>query len=320
MKTKLNSMSILSAVLTLIMVGACEYREIAVGELVPKTVSDDPNLPNFSLSDGTKLHLETYGNPSDPILIVLHGGPGNSYKPYLAWQSLSEDYFMVYWDQRGAGLSERVPNIELNGPQYLLDLDEIGDHFSPDQKFYLIGHSWGGAYAAYYVQNHPDRVEKLVLLEPGPMNKASMENTTGATVNFFSKELQAFLNNSDYLFPGNDEAADYFRMTSKFEKQRLEYADTRQGFRCNYYLNDWRGLWDKSFTADFTSGIKENFSNEVLFIAGTEERLGADYQKRYQSIHFNLYENKVFVIDDADHYQIINNPLTIPKIREYFNY
>lgn len=298
---------------------SCNRQEIEPGDLVPKTVIDDPSLPSFTLSDGTKLHLETFGDPSNPVLIVLHGGPGNSYKPYLKWKELSNEYFMVYWDQRGAGLSERVPNEELTGPQYLKDLHEIGNHFSPSKKFYLIGHSWGGAYASYYVQNYPERVEKLVLIEPGPMNKAAMENTTGATVKFFEKELQAFLNNSDYLIPGNDEKADYFRMTSKFEEQTIENSDTRQGYRCNYYINDWRGLWDKSYTADFTKGIKENYSTEVLFMAGTTERLGAEYQKKYQAIHFNLYGGEVFVLDGSDHGQTISNPLTIPKIREYFN-
>ncbi len=317
MRITLNN--IMVATIILILIYACTQQEIAPGELVPKTVTNDPTLPSFTLSDGTKLHLETFGDPVKPVLIVLHGGPGNSYKPYLKWKSLSDDYFMVYWDQRGAGLSERVPNKELTGPHYLKDLVEIGDHFSPTNKFYLIGHSWGGAYASYYVQNYPERVEKLVLLEPGPMNKPAMENTPAAAVDFFSKALQAFLNNSDYLFPGNDEAGDYFRMTSKFEHQRISYTDTRQGFRCNYYINDWRGLWDKSYTADFTNGIKENFVEEVLFIAGSTDRLGAAYQKEYQAVHFNLYENEVFVIDGADHYEIIDHPLTLPKIRSYLN-
>jgi proline iminopeptidase len=318
MKMKIKTYLILALTISIV-ISACEQDAIEVGTLVPKTVTNDPTLPSFTLSDGTKLHLETFGDPTKPVLIILHGGPGNSYKPYLAWQPLSDKYFMVFWDQRGAGLSERVPNSELTGPQYLKDLDEIGNHFSPERKFYLIGHSWGGAFAAYYVQNHPDRVEKLVLMEPGPMNKPAMENTTAAAVDFFNKDLQAFLNNSDYLFPGNDEAGDYFRMTSKFERQRIEYTDTRQGFRCNYYLNDWRGLWDKSYTADFTHGIKENFAEEVLFISGSTQRLGVAYQREFQAQYFILYENDVFVIEGADHYEIIDHPLTLPKIRAYFN-
>jgi proline iminopeptidase len=299
---------------------ACKKAEIEVGELNRKTVVDDPNLPSFRLTDGTLLHLQSFGDPSNPVLIVLHGGPGNSYKPYLPWKALSDEYFMIFWDQRGAGLSERVPNEELNGPQYLKDLHEIGNHFSPNEPFYLIGHSWGGAYAAYYVQHYPNRVEKLVLLEPGPMNKSAMENVTAANVDFLDKDLQAFLNNSDYLIPGNDEAADYFRMSSKFEELKLENADFRQGFRCNYYINEWRGLWDGSHTADFTSGTKENYAAAVLMIAGTSERLGVNYQRTYQAPYFKLYEEAIYVIEGADHYEILRSPLTLPKIRSYFKH
>jgi proline iminopeptidase len=299
---------------------ACKKEEIKVGELNQKTVVEDSSLPSYRLADGTLLHLESFGDPSNPVLFVLHGGPGNSYKPYLPWKALSDDYFMVFWDQRGAGLSERVPNDELNGPQYLKDLHEIGNYFSPNEPFYLIGHSWGGAYAAYYVKHYPNRVEKLVLIEPGPMNKAAMENVTAANVEFFNKELQAFLNNSDYLIPGNDEAADYFRMSSKFEDFKLENADFRQGFRCNYYLNEWRGLWDGSHTADFTTGIKEKYPTEVLMIAGTSKRLGVNYQSTYHAPYFNLYEDAVYVLDRADHYETIRSPLLLPKIRYYFKH
>jgi len=298
---------------------ACQ--EVKVGDLVPATVIDNPSLPSFTLSDGTKLHLETFGNPNNPVLIVLHGGPGNSYRPYLRWQVFSDAYYVVFWDQRGAGLSERVPNEELTGDQYLKDLNELVGHFSPNNKVYLIGHSWGGAYAAYYVQNYPEKVEKLVLIEPGPMNKIAAENTTGTDSDIFGKEEQAFVNISDYLIPGNDEKADYFRANLTFEEQGdASLWDWREGFRANYYINDWRGLWDGSYTFDFTTGIKENFSTEVLFIAGTgEARLGQDFQITYQAPFFNLYEGSVFIIEGADHNATITSPLTVPKIREYFN-
>ncbi|MCT4664075.1 MAG: alpha/beta hydrolase [Flavobacteriales bacterium] len=308
-------------VLTLLFLGlltSCDKKDIVVGDLVPKTVVDDLSLPSFTLSDGTKLHLETFGNPSNPVVIILHGGPGNSYRPYLRWKSLSDDYFLVFWDQRGAGLSERSANDKLTPPQYLKDLHEIGNHFSPSRKLYLIGHSWGGAYASYYIQKYPNRVKKTVLLEPGPLNKVAMENTNPTAKNFFDKELQAFLNNSDYLIPQNDEKADYFRMTSQFEEKTHEDTDTRQGYRCNYFINEWRGLWDKSYSADFTKGIKENFKNDVLFIAGTSERLGVDYQKNYQAPYFNLYNNKIMTIEGASHYEILAHSKTLPSIRDYF--
>jgi len=45
------------------------------GQLVPLTVDEDPTLPSISVN-GTQLHAETFGNPTDPMLVILHGGPG----------------------------------------------------------------------------------------------------------------------------------------------------------------------------------------------------------------------------------------------------
>jgi len=43
----------------------------APGNLVPKTVDEDPTLPSLELA-GTKLHFETVGDPSKPVIIFLH--------------------------------------------------------------------------------------------------------------------------------------------------------------------------------------------------------------------------------------------------------
>src|SRR5688572_29141984 len=77
------------------------------GNLVPKTVVDDPTLPAIAIN-GTRLHSEAFGEPTDPIIVVLHGGPGSDYRGLLPLRALAEDgYRVVFWDQRGAGLSQR---------------------------------------------------------------------------------------------------------------------------------------------------------------------------------------------------------------------
>ncbi|MDL1892501.1 alpha/beta hydrolase, partial [Sphingobacteriales bacterium CHB3] len=50
--------------------------------MVPLTVDQDPSLPSISVN-GTQLHAETYGNPNDPMIVVLHGGPGSDYRSLL---------------------------------------------------------------------------------------------------------------------------------------------------------------------------------------------------------------------------------------------
>ena len=79
---------------------------------VPATVMDDPGLSRLVI-DGYTFHGEIFGQSDNPVVIVLHGGPGGDYRSLLGLQALADEYFVVFYDQRGAGLSERVPAEQL---------------------------------------------------------------------------------------------------------------------------------------------------------------------------------------------------------------
>ncbi|HXI19537.1 MAG TPA: alpha/beta fold hydrolase, partial [Gemmatimonadales bacterium] len=133
------------------------------GNLVPRTVAEDPSLPAIEMN-GARFHMETIGNPSNPVIVFLHGGPGGDYRSMLrlagrfGGYSLADEYFLVYWDQRGAGLSERRNRGELTNAQYLADLDSLIARYAPGRPVYLIGESWGGMFATAYINTHPQRV------------------------------------------------------------------------------------------------------------------------------------------------------------------
>src|SRR5262245_28214126 len=77
------------------------------GSLVPRTVAEDPRPPRIEVA-GTLLHAEAFGDPAAPMVMALHGGPGNDYRGMLPLKALADDgYRVVFWDQRGAGLSQR---------------------------------------------------------------------------------------------------------------------------------------------------------------------------------------------------------------------
>ena len=52
------------------------------GNLVPRTVDEDPTLPSIALA-GTVFHAEAFGDPNKPVVIFLHGGPGGDYRDFL---------------------------------------------------------------------------------------------------------------------------------------------------------------------------------------------------------------------------------------------
>jgi proline iminopeptidase len=71
---------------------------------VPNTVATDPTIPHIEI-DGVVFHAETFGDPQNPTVVVVHGGPGGNYGYLLNLHQLENDYFVVFYDQRGSGLS-----------------------------------------------------------------------------------------------------------------------------------------------------------------------------------------------------------------------
>lgn len=117
------------------------------------------------------LHLSEAG--SGPALVMLHGGgPGASgvsnYRQNIA--ALAERLRVLLPDQPGFGRSYRPSEAELEKESItqitvdaLVDaLDDLGI-----AKAHVVGNSLGGAAAIALAQQHPDRVDRLVLMAPG---------------------------------------------------------------------------------------------------------------------------------------------------------
>jgi proline iminopeptidase len=132
---------------------------------VPFTVTDDPALPRLH-GAGVLLHGHVAGSAGAPLAVVLHGGPGGDHRALLALKGLSHTHRVLLYDQRGAGLSERVPPDRLTVADHLADLDALIAAQGGGPAV-LIGHSWGAMLAVAYVGHRPTAVSRAVLIEPG---------------------------------------------------------------------------------------------------------------------------------------------------------
>jgi proline iminopeptidase len=101
-------------------------------------------------------------DPSNPLLLYLHGGPGHSLIPfaYVASSFLTDRFTVVYWDQRGAGLSFEAadPPETLSVKQLVLDTLSVTKYLEArfnQKKIYLLGHSWGSTLGSVVVQKSP---------------------------------------------------------------------------------------------------------------------------------------------------------------------
>ena len=139
------------------------------GNLVPKTVDQDSSLPSISIN-GTMLHAESFGDPDSALLIVLHGGPGADYRSLLNCKEFSDQgYRVVFYDQRGSGLSKRHPKNTYSLQLMYDDLTAVINHYrtSVNQKVFLLGHSWGAILATAYINEYPNAISGVILSEPG---------------------------------------------------------------------------------------------------------------------------------------------------------
>ncbi len=315
------------------------YLAAETPEPVAQTVMDDPSLPSMEVN-GVKLHLQTFGDPSNPVIIVLHGGPGDDHLMLLPLQALSDDYFVVFYDQRGSGLSRRVSDEELSYEAMLAELGAIVDHFSPDAPVRLIGHSWGAMLSSGYVGQHPDRVLQAVLAEPGfltPEAGAAFLEATGGmpdpSLEVISLLWWAFMESMHIDGPDDDARRDYLMLrlaTSEIEDHPLagyfcggkpdpsSLEHFRFGTRANMVVQSRSMAEDGSLIAPFADNVA-GYPNKVLFMVGEcNSSIGAEHQREH---HLSLFqESELVVVEGAGHLMFGDEPeQSLRILRNYFD-
>jgi proline iminopeptidase len=111
-------------------------------------------------------------------LIVINGGPGLSHLAEPPADALAPQFRVVFYDQRGTGLSRTPRDGALDLPHQVGDLEALRRRLGA-QGVDLLGHSWGGLIAAAYAAQYPQRVGALVLADAEPADGvASARGTT----------------------------------------------------------------------------------------------------------------------------------------------
>lgn len=270
------------------------------GHLVPRTVTEDSSLPSITIN-GSRLHAETRGTPGKPVMIMLHGGPGADYRSLLALAdrhagySLADHYYIVFWDQRGAGLSERHTQDKLTIDQYDADLLAIVDRYAPGGQVTLVGQSWGGMYGTSFINRHPTRVKEAVFIETGPLKGSTFERIKGEL--FDLHLLREWLNDMAWtaqFFSADDHIRMDYQMTIGSEGSQPR-NNTRKGpgaepfwrlgAMANRYVQEDGQDAKGRFNYDFTTNL-QRYTGRVLLIAGSRsEVLGTPLQLEQQPLY-----------------------------------
>ncbi|MGR3813824.1 MAG: alpha/beta fold hydrolase [Cognatishimia activa] len=297
--------------------------------VVAPLVSEDATLPSVTVG-GVQLHLRQVDGPAGaPSIIVLHGGPGGDFRSLLALSALSETHNVVFYDQRGAGLSERVSAGQLTLNDYISELNGVKQLVSPNAPVTLIGHSWGGMLATAYLGVYPEDVTTAVLIEPGYLDSAGKSAWDEVASRYMSGTgywAEAVMTGfrAQHVDGPDPVAADDFlvgHMVGVFTNH------TENPYHCGdgYAAPNWRfgatATWAWSDTPDaVVDGLAANvrrFDGPVLLLVGEcNNWLGP-----LQNTHMQLFANAdLQIIPNAGHDVIWDNPeASIDAIRQFLD-
>ncbi|MBO2455693.1 alpha/beta hydrolase [Actinomadura barringtoniae] len=111
----------------------------------------------------TGMHVGRFGDPSGRPVVALHGITAHGGR----WRRIAEEYLPGHRtlapDLRGHGRSSHNPpwTVERHAGDVLALLDDSGI-----EEADVVGHSFGGLIAVHVTRMAPERVRRLVLLDP----------------------------------------------------------------------------------------------------------------------------------------------------------
>jgi proline iminopeptidase len=132
-------------------------------------VSASPALapgPHNVVLNGVRFFYSVGGTAADlPPVVFLHGGPGQGSEHFeaLGRHLLERELRVVYFDQRGSGLSERPVNRDYAIATMVDDIEALRRAFGTP-KIVVMGHSFGAVLALEYGAKYPASTSHVVIV------------------------------------------------------------------------------------------------------------------------------------------------------------
>jgi pimeloyl-ACP methyl ester carboxylesterase len=154
--------------------------------------------------NGIRLHYVTVGR--GPLILFVHGFPEFWYEWRKQLDEFGCDHQAVAPDMRGYNLSGKPVDLaQYRVPYMVEDLRALAAHLG-HEKFVLVGHDWGGVVAWAFAIAHPERLERLVIVNaPHPTifdreirENPAQQNASRYMLTFRSPEAEAILSADNY--------------------------------------------------------------------------------------------------------------------------
>lgn len=258
-------------------------------------------------------------NSSNPVMLFLHGGPGNSAMGYASkfTGELQKNFVVVLWDQRESGktaelnASDKPLSVALIESDAIEVVNYLRRRFSKD-KIYVMGHSWGGFLALKIAADHPELLRACLAVSPmvnqleserlslqWMLDKAKRENNQEAL-----KELQSvsvpFANGEQLYF----HRSWLLKMAGRKSPSK-SFVET--------WATKWLGVFNEGSATNFFVTAPQ-IECPVYFLVGHK-----DYQTHFKVTedYYNLLEapaKDLYWFENSGHNLTTSDPVRLQEI------
>jgi pimeloyl-ACP methyl ester carboxylesterase len=274
------------------------YSDISVDDLKVEYANQ---YSKFIEIDGMQVHYRIEG---EGFPIVLIHGTASSLHTWDAWtKELKKTNTIIRMDLPAFGLTGPNKSADYSIKSYTTFLDQFLNEIAID-SFHLAGNSLGGNIAWNYAAEHPNKVNKLILVDASglPTNKPQpavfkMAKTPVVSNLFLYVTPKFFINkNMQEVYADDTKITD--DLVSRYHKMAL-----REGNR--------QAFIDRA-RMDFKLGSKANIDklksirNSTLLIWGAQDNwIPLDNGKRMDSV---MQNSKLVVLEYSGHVPMEENP------------
>ncbi|MFX1416136.1 MAG: alpha/beta fold hydrolase [Promethearchaeota archaeon] len=158
-------------ILLFLLIGLLLYKQYLRYSTRIETPNGISSLEEITLGDLKQWIFIRGVDRNNPVLIFLHGGPG---EPSVGMSScrrldseLIEHFTVVHWDQRGAGksYSSRIPVDSMSLDRLVEDCNELIDYLRnkfDTPKVFIVAHSSGTLIGIRTAHKYPEKVHAYV--------------------------------------------------------------------------------------------------------------------------------------------------------------
>lgn len=283
-------------------------------------------------AENADLYYEVIGSGADTV-VVIHGGPGAGIQSvFPSVKPLSEEFVLIFYDQRGGGESTLPKDTTKLYPEYFTeDLEAVRSYFNFGQMN-LLTHSFGSIMAAEYAIKYPDRIKRMAFHgATGPIRVDMAEYYRKTTENAPTSPDTSLSNRASELLQSllNGTAENAQEACREYESIGIKLAEMRgetvtyEGTTCSgspesveYYYKYTAQLAPKYYGMWNYTPKLDHLKAPLLVVYGAEDTLAHQTQRDWVT---SVQNGRLLLVPDADKAAFSGNPEAVfPALKTFF--